>query len=101
MHEYKIATIPYLTSVTTLDEKNNEVIIKLVNASEFNLRTLIDIEGKEKLEGKQIILTSDDPNNINTMEDPNKVIPIETVLQLDSNMYEIPAYSVVILRIEL
>ncbi|QIZ07548.1 hypothetical protein HFZ78_13075 [Priestia megaterium] len=101
MHEYKIVTIPYLTSVTTLDEKNNEVIVKLVNASEFNLRTLIDIEGKEKLMGKQIILTSDDPNNTNTMEDPNKVTPFETVLQLDSNMYEIPAFSVVILRIEL
>lgn len=40
-------------------------------------------------------------NITNTMEDLNKVIPYETTLQLDSNMYEIPSYSVVILRIEL
>jgi alpha-L-arabinofuranosidase len=101
IHEYKIAAIPYLTSVTTLDEKNNEVIVKLVNASEYNLRTLIDIDGKEKLTGKQIILTSDNPNDTNTMEDTDKVIPIETVLQLDSNIYDISSYSVVILKIEL
>ncbi|MEH7418032.1 alpha-L-arabinofuranosidase C-terminal domain-containing protein [Neobacillus drentensis] len=101
IHEYKIAKIPYLTTVSTLDEQNNEVIVKLVNASEHNLETMIDIDGKEKLVGKQIVLTSDDPNQTNTMEEPNKVIPFETVLQLDSNTYEIPSFSVVILKIAL
>ncbi len=101
VHEYKLSKIPYLTSVSTLDEKNNQVIVKLVNASEYSLETIIDVDGKKKLVGKQIILTSDDPNNTNTMEEPDKVTPIESALWLDSNVYEIPSYSVVILKIEL
>ncbi|WP_157827725.1 alpha-L-arabinofuranosidase C-terminal domain-containing protein [Niallia nealsonii] len=101
VHEYKMATIPYLTSAATLDEKNNELIVKLVNSSEFPLRTSIDIEGKDKLVGRQTIVTSENPYDTNTMEEPNKVIPLETALHLDSNMYDLPPYSVVILRIEL
>ncbi|MDM5327487.1 alpha-L-arabinofuranosidase C-terminal domain-containing protein [Neobacillus sp. CF12] len=101
VHEYKFVPIPSLTSVTTLDEKTNEVIVKLVNSSEYCLKTLIDIDGKEKLAGKQIILTSENSNDTNTLEEPNKVIPVETTLQLDNYLYDIPSYSVVILKIEL
>jgi alpha-L-arabinofuranosidase len=81
--------------------KTNQVIVKLVNSSEYSLKTLIDVDGKEQLVGKQIILTSENPNDLNTMEESNKVIPVETTLQLDSNLYDIPSFSVVILKIEL
>ena len=101
IHEYIIADIPYVTSVATLDEKNNEVIIKLVNGSSELISTLIDIDGKDKLQGKQIILTSDHLEDTNSMEDPNKVVPVESQLNLDSNTYDLPPYSVVLLRVSL
>ena len=51
----------------SLDEKNNEVIVKLVNGSESHLTTKIEIEGKDTLCGTQIILTSDNSLDTNTL----------------------------------
>jgi alpha-L-arabinofuranosidase len=100
-HDYLIPSIPYVTSVSTFDEKNNELIVKLVNGSEYDLSTSLDVLGKDKLEGTQILLTSDNPNNTNSMEEPCKVVPIKSVLELIDNVYTLPPYSVAILKIKL
>jgi alpha-N-arabinofuranosidase len=103
IHEHAYGVIPYLTSVTTLDETNNELIVKLVNPSAFVIHTELDIRGTNitKIAGEQLLLTADEPDATNTMEQPNHVVPTSFPLHLDSRMYPVPAHSVVILKIKL
>jgi alpha-N-arabinofuranosidase len=103
VHEHQISEIPYLTSVTTLDCKNNELIVKMVNASEHEISTIIDILGTNVLpEGEQIILTSQDPKDNNSMEEPTKVSPvIKPFIVNDSSFnYDMAPYSLVVLKIK-
>lgn len=103
VHEHQIAEIPYLTSMTTLDCKNNELIVKMVNASEHEISTIIDIHGTDVLsEGEQIILTSQDPKDNNSMEEPTKVSPvIKPFIVNDSSFnYDMAPYSLVVLKIK-
>jgi alpha-L-arabinofuranosidase len=103
VHEHRIAMIPYLTSVTTWDQTMNELIVKLVNPSEHILDTELDIHGAGdvELKGEQIILTSEHPTDINTMDQPTRVKSKASPFQLEKSIYSIPAYSVVILKIKL
>lgn len=103
VHEYQISEIPYLTSVTTLDCKNNELIVKLVNASENEVSTIIDINGTTVLpEGEQIILTSENPKDNNSMEEPTKVSPVVKpfIVNDSSFTYEMAPYSLVVLKLK-
>ena len=103
VHEHQIAEIPYLTSVTTLDCNNNELIVKMVNVSEHEISTIVDIHGTDVLsEGEQIILTSQDPKDNNSMEEPTKVLPvIKPFIVNDSSFnYDMAPYSLVVLKIK-
>jgi alpha-N-arabinofuranosidase len=103
VHIHRIGMIPYLTSVSTWDETKNELIVKLVNPSEYILDTELDIhdKGHVELKGEQIILTSGQPTDTNTMDQPTRIIPTATPFYQEQNIYSIPAYSVVILKIKL
>ncbi|GGG08033.1 alpha-L-arabinofuranosidase C-terminal domain-containing protein [Paenibacillus abyssi] len=103
VHEHAFGTIPYLTSVTTLDETNNELTVKLVNPSASDIDTELDIHGTNMTEiaGEQLILTADEPEAYNTLDQPTRVVPISSPLHVDGRMYRVPAYAVAILKIKL
>ncbi|MNJ64555.1 hypothetical protein D3C77_605130 [compost metagenome] len=103
LHEHAYGVIPYLTSVTTLDEDKNELIVKMVNPSPFIIDTELEIRGTaiEEIVGEQLILTADEPNAFNSMERPTCVVPASSPLQLNGKMYSVPAHAVVILKIKL
>lgn len=104
VHEHEISEIPYLTSVTTLDNNNNELIIKMVNASENQVSTIIDIKGTEiYTEGEEIILTSQNPTDNNSMEDPVNVQPIIKTFTPENSLftYDMMPYSLVVLKLKI
>lgn len=103
VHEHAYGAVPYLTSVTTLDKSKNELIVKLVNPSPFVIDTELDIRGTdiEEIVGEQLILTADEPDAYNSLEQPDRVAPVSSHLRLDGKMYSVPAHAVVILKIKL
>lgn len=103
VHEYRLTPIPYLFSVSTLDRTTNELIVKLVNPSPYSLDTNIDIHGAGNIsiQGQQIVLTSDHPENTNTLERPTLVTPKVSAFRSDTGLYPVPPYAAVILRIKL
>lgn len=103
VHKHAYGTIPYLTSVTTLDETNNELIVKLVNPSASVIHTELDIHGTNMkvITGEQLLITADEPDACNSMEHPTRVVPTSSPFLLDGRMYDVPAYAVVILKIKL
>ncbi len=69
------------------DENSGDIIVKVVNASSESLQTQIDLRGAGKLSGsgKVILLTSKNPLDENTLEEPTKVSPKTETLSISGN----------------
>ena len=67
--------------VSGYDETTGEAVIKFVNATEKPFTAGIELAGAESVgrTGKAIVLTSGDPSDENSLDDPGKVVPEERV----------------------
>lgn len=104
IQEYEIREIPYVTSVTTLDKEQKELIVKLVNANEYESNAIIDVKGLEIMtEVEEIILTSSEPSAKNSMEIPLQVSPVKATIKVEGNsfLYNLKPYSLVLLKMKI
>jgi len=85
------------------DENSGDIILKVVNASSESIQTQIDLRGAGKLSGsgKVILLTSKNPLDENTLEEPTKVSPKTESLSISGNTLtrSFPGNSLTIIRI--
>ncbi|HNW51625.1 MAG TPA: alpha-L-arabinofuranosidase C-terminal domain-containing protein [Prolixibacteraceae bacterium] len=92
-----------LCASASLDEKTGDIIVKVVNASNKAVPAQIDLNGigNPTGEGKATILTSANPLDENTIEEPIKVSPkTETIKLAGKNCNRIfPGNSLTIIRI--
>jgi alpha-L-arabinofuranosidase len=95
-----------LFASAVLDKNSNEIIVKIVNTSEKNQNISLNFNGlkkNEKLsESKVIILKSDDLDAENTLENPFKIVPQESIANINGNNFatEIAAYSFAVYKIK-
>jgi alpha-L-arabinofuranosidase len=92
-----------LYATAAFDAKTNEVIIKLVNTSATNKTLELNIKGLAKTAlGKSIILVDKDLKNFNTIDKPNKFIPIESTLSVSNGktLVNLDGYTFLIIRIK-
>ena len=73
-----------LYASASFDKNSNEIILKLVNSTEKTQSTRIVLEGLKKLDPKAkiIILKSDNIDNVNSLERPELISPVEKELIL-------------------
>jgi alpha-L-arabinofuranosidase len=71
------ANIKSLCASASRDDKSDDIILKIVNVSSEPVETRIFLNGAESLtgKGKAIVLTSQNPLDENTLENPVKVSP--------------------------
>jgi alpha-L-arabinofuranosidase len=81
-----------------VDKKNNTVIIKLVNTSAKAMPVSLDIKGKVNASDKWTELTSANLLDINTLDDPKKIYPVEKVV--NGRDVILAAHSVNVIRYE-
>jgi len=85
------------------DDKSGDIIVKVVNASSESLQTKLDLRGAGKLlgSGKAIVLSSESPEDENTLEEPTKVSPKTEPLIISGNTItrSFPGNSLTIIRI--
>lgn len=93
-----------LHASATLDEKEDEVIIKVVNVTEKPIQATLDLQGVKKVSGEAriILLTSDSLNDENSLKEPRKIYPQETLVRIDGSSFthEFSPISLTILRVE-
>lgn len=92
-----------LYGAASLDEKNNEVILKLVNTSSDKHTIDLNINGlAEKAVGKVISMIEKDIKNYNTINEPNKIIPAESEISITKSKANIvlEPYSFKVFRIK-
>ena len=91
-----------LFASATRDSKSGEVIVKVVNAAATPTETEINLHGIGKLSGaaQAIVLTSDNPKDENSLDEPTKVSPKTEKLSLAGPKFKhtFPGNSLTILR---
>ena len=90
--------------VSGYDETTGEEVIKFVNATEKPFTARIELAGAESVgrTGKAIVLTSGDPSDENSLDNPEKVVPEERVYKGFSERftYTFDPWSFTVLRIK-
>lgn len=90
--------------VSGYDETTGEEVIKFVNATEKPFTAGIELTGAESVgrTGKAIVLTSGDPSDENSLDNPEKVVPEERVYKGFSERftYTFDPWSFTVLRIK-
>ena len=90
--------------VSGYDETTGEEVIKFVNATEKPFTARIELAGAESVgrTGKAIVLTSGDPSDENSLDNPEKVVPEERVYKgfSDRFTYTFAPWSFTGLRIK-
>jgi alpha-L-arabinofuranosidase len=92
-----------LYGVAGLARSTNEVILKIVNVSASPHDTQIDLRGAGPAvkSATATVLTSADPADENTLEQPEKVAPVTRAVDVKAAKfrYTFPAHSVTVLRL--
>ena len=87
----------------TRDDATGEIILKVVNTAAGPTKTTINLEGVAKLSGKarSIVLTSEKPDDENSLAEPRKVAPRAEELTLPGPRFtrDFPGNSLTVLRI--
>ncbi|MEI7909380.1 MAG: alpha-L-arabinofuranosidase C-terminal domain-containing protein [Verrucomicrobiota bacterium] len=86
------------------DDKTHQIILKAVNPGPGPLATTIRIKGAATLKPKArvITLSGDQPTAENTLDDPTKVVPVESTFEgvAPEFQYTLKPYSLTIFRID-
>jgi len=102
IHNVPYPAVKSLYASASIVSKTKEVILKVVNVSTEPQTTAINITGKSGASGATaIVLTSEKSDDENSLDNPTKVSPKTTKLQVKGNslQFEFPPNSLTILRI--
>jgi alpha-N-arabinofuranosidase len=87
----------------TRDSRSGVIYLKVVNTAGAATQINIQINGAQKIEpeGEAVSLTANDPNDTNSLEQPNKIVPrTEKVSSLSANFTrDFPPYSITVLKL--
>ena len=89
-------------AAASIDEKANDVIIKLVNTSAEAQFIDLNINGLAKAtNGKVISMVDKDTKNYNTITEPNKIVPTESAISITKGktIVNLEPYSFKVLRV--
>lgn len=94
-----------LYASATIDKKSNELILKIVNVSAIDKIKEIEVAGVKKLDknAKLIVLKCDQPDEVNSFDQPTRVAPSEKEIVIKDKKISLPLapYSVTILKLKM
>ena len=90
-----------LYQTVSFDEEASEIIIKVVNSLDKAqvLKLDLDKEWQVSKEASISVLTSENEEDYNSVEEPTKVVPVDKKVNLDNMKLELPAISFSVIRI--
>ncbi|MGH7997729.1 MAG: alpha-L-arabinofuranosidase C-terminal domain-containing protein, partial [Opitutaceae bacterium] len=92
-----MADVPgFFYSTTLTPGRGGRLYLKAVNSTGSPIEIAIRVAGANLApDGRQIVLTSDNPNDTNTIADPTKIVPAASPLKVDGPAFRhtFPPYS--------
>lgn len=105
LNDQPVAGEDSLYASAVLDEKANELIIKLVNVSGKSQNSMINLKGVTNMgsQGNLTVLKGKDPIAVNSFVQPSQVVPMESTVLLKNNKltFEAAPYSLSVVRVKL
>jgi len=99
----ELKPIPQKFLASGYDEETGEVIIKFINSADEAQVIDFTLDGVKSVapEGRAITLQADDLGDENSMDNPNKIVPVEKPFKKfgQTFSYNFPKYSFTILRV--
>ncbi|MDQ6902634.1 MAG: alpha-N-arabinofuranosidase [Bacteroidota bacterium] len=100
----KITTVPTIFYSATMNDTTGTIYLKIVNTTGKKQTVKINVDGAAKLspEATMVVIRSDMPTDINTINDPQKIIPVTSTVKRISKSFRqsfLP-YSVNVLQIK-
>lgn len=100
----KPRTIDALFFVATRDSRKGRVYIKLVNAQANPQPVMINLDGTTKVarNGVEWVLKADSPEDTNTIDRPDKIVPVQTAIKGLGKSFSrtLPPWSITVLEVE-
>lgn len=94
-----------LYASAVLDKNTKEIIMKIVNTSDKAQNKEVVLEGGAKINSKAklIVLKSDDPDAVNSIENPKKIHPVEESINIKGNKVNLTLapYSVSVVKVKM
>jgi alpha-L-arabinofuranosidase len=101
IHDFEDAPMPALYATASRRERTREIILKVVNVSDRAQETEVRLSGARRLasRAKVITLTSDSPDDENSLENPTRVAPVERAFEgvAPSFRYTFPPHSLTVM----
>ncbi len=96
--------VPTLFYSATMDEKMGTIYLKVVNTAGKKQPVKIKLNGIFKVlpEAKWVVIKGDKPEDTNTIADPEKIVPVESIIKKVSKSFtpNLDPYSVSIFQIQ-
>jgi alpha-N-arabinofuranosidase len=96
--------IPALYYVATRDNKSGAIYLKVVNTSGNPYNIAIDLKGAATVmrQGTQVVLKSDKPEDTNTIDEPEKIMPVTTSIGAlgKSFKHSFAPYSITVIKLQ-
>jgi alpha-L-arabinofuranosidase len=105
MNNAVIAGQDSLYASACIDEKNNELVIKLVNVADRQQSYKIELDGAKQVasQASLTVLQSNDRGSINSFEHPRQVAPQQSFIRIPGKQFTLQTapYSFSVLRVKL
>ncbi len=88
----------------TVDDKTNELILKVVNVNDSEFTTNITAKGVKKFKSKATLTEmSGNPKDVDTWNDSQKIVPADSEIKVKGNMIplSLKPYSVNVIRVKM
>jgi len=103
IHDFTMPSSPWLFASATRDEAARELILKVVNAAPEPREVELSLAGLSSLKGsaRLTVLTSDNPTDENSLDEPTKVSPRTASLPVSGPVFRhrFPGNSLTVLRL--
>lgn len=103
VHEATLPGIPSLISTAALDKETHTIILKVINTTQHEEKTELDLQGADIKNTAEIIQLTGDPEARNTYEKPDAVVPEKKEITFSlrgPKIYNFPPNSITVMKLK-
>jgi alpha-L-arabinofuranosidase len=103
VHDAKRPSLKSLYASATRVDSSGDVILKVVNTAPGAIESAVRLDGVTAIDGavRAVVLTAPSPTDENTLEQPTKVAPVPTTVEVKGNVlrHSFPGNSLTVIRV--
>ena len=102
--EVELPPLPSLVSVATMDKEANMILLKVINTTQHEEKTELNIKGVSIKNEAEVIQLTGEPLGRNTFTEPEKIVPVRKSISFSLGgpmVYSFPPNSITIMKLHI